>query len=191
MNLFSPKGHLSRPITDRVKESLFNVLFNYGLPEGQWVADLFCGVGSMGLEALSRRAEFVTFVERDPRIIVTLKRNIEKAGFVKQSTVIRADAFKIGAPAGKEIENRKLKIENSGYGLVLVDPPYADTAEVGQRSPLGHLLNVLENQVSEQGIVVVRTHQGTALLDNYGQFRVIERRRWGTMTVTILQKSHQ
>ena len=102
--MFSPKTMASRPITDRVKESLFNVLYNYGLPEGKIVADLFCGVGSLGLEALSRGAEFVTFVEKDPKIIATLKKNIEKAGFVRESKVIRADAFKIGSGDRK---NRK------------------------------------------------------------------------------------
>ena len=96
MKLFSPQSQSSRPITDRVKESVFNVLCNYGLPEGAVVADLFCGVGSLGLEALSRGAEFVSFVEQNPRIIATLERNIEKAGFVKESKVIRANAFKIG-----------------------------------------------------------------------------------------------
>jgi len=182
MNLFSPKGYISRPITDRVKESLFNVLFNYGLPEGKWVADLFCGVGSLGLEALSRGAAFVSFVERDPKIVSTLKRNIEKTGFVEESKVIRADAFRIGAPIGSN---------GHKYDLVFVDPPYADTEDISERSPLGHLLNVIQSQVTEQGIVVVRAHQSTALLDNYGQFQVIERRRWGTMTVTIVQKRRQ
>ncbi len=98
MNLFSPPTYESRPITDRVKESLFNVLWNYGLPEDKIAADLFCGVGSLGLEALSRRAEFVTFVEKNPKIAAVLKRNIEKAGFVRESKVVMADAFKIGAP---------------------------------------------------------------------------------------------
>jgi 16S rRNA (guanine966-N2)-methyltransferase len=93
MKLLSPRTDVSRPITDRVKESLFNVLWNYGFPEDKIVADLFCGVGSLGLEALSRGAEFVTFVEKDPKIIATLKKNIEKAGFGSGSKVIRADAF--------------------------------------------------------------------------------------------------
>ena len=98
MNLLSPKTDVSRPITDRVKESLFNVIWNYGFPEGKVTADLFCGVGSLGLEALSRGAEFVSFVEKDPNIVTILRRNIEKAGFAGVSKVIRADAFKIGAP---------------------------------------------------------------------------------------------
>jgi len=72
MKLLSPKTGESRPITDRVKESLFSVLYKYDLPNGKMVADLFCGVGSLGLEALSRGAEFVTCFEKDPKIIVIL-----------------------------------------------------------------------------------------------------------------------
>lgn len=97
MKLLGPKTDLSRPITDRVKESLFSVLYKYDLPNGKIVADLFCGVGSLGLEALSRGAQFVTFVEKDAKIVGILNRNIEKAGFVKESKVITANAFSTGA----------------------------------------------------------------------------------------------
>jgi 16S rRNA (guanine(966)-N(2))-methyltransferase RsmD len=178
MKLLSPKGCQSRPITDRVKESLFDVLFNYGLPQGQRVGDLFCGVGSLGLESLSRGAEFVTFVESDLEIVSTLRQNIEKAQFASVSKIVRADAFKVGSPLGSD--GRK-------YGLVFIDPPYADTENVGENSPLAQLLNVLQNQVAEYGIVVVRTFEKTSLLDRYVRFTVFERRRWGTMNVTMLR----
>jgi 16S rRNA (guanine(966)-N(2))-methyltransferase RsmD len=180
MKLFSPQTRDSRPITDRVKESLFNVLSNYDLPGDAMVADLFCGVGSLGLEALSRGAKFVTFIEKDPRIIETLKKNIEKAGFVGQSKVIRANAFKTGAPAGSG---------EAEYGLIFIDPPYAATQDVGTHSALSGLLDVLGEQVSDDGMVIVRTRRDVSLLEEYGQFRIAERRQWGTMAVTILTKS--
>jgi 16S rRNA (guanine966-N2)-methyltransferase len=178
MKLLSPKADVSRPIIDRVKESLFSVLYKYDLPEGKIVADLFCGVGSLGLEALSRGAKFVTFVEKDPNIIATLQTNIEKAGFAKESKVIRSDAFKLGAPV-----NEKL------YDLVFVDPPYADTEQVDNDSPLSELFSILINQLAADGTIVVRTRKNIQLLELYGQLRVIERRQWGTMAVTILQKT--
>ena len=180
MKLLSPKTQVSRPITDRVKESLFSVLYKYDLPDGAIAADLFCGVGSLGLEALSRGAEFVTFIERDPRIISLLDKNIEKAGFIKESKVIRANAFKIGA---------LLNSDRQKYGLVFVDPPYADTMDVQSSSALSGLMDLLGEQVAGDGIVVVRTGQNVSLLERYGEFRVIERRRWGTMAVTILRKN--
>jgi 16S rRNA (guanine(966)-N(2))-methyltransferase RsmD len=200
MKLFSPKGEQSRPITDRVKESLFNVLRKYDLPEGKIVADLFSGVGSLGLEALSRGAEFVTFVEQDPKIITVLKKNIEKAGFVKESKVIRADAFKFGTE-DKDFRvsiadcrlmevNRKSAIGNRQlvYDLIFVDPPYVNTKDAGLDSPLGRLLSFVPEQLAENGIVVVRTERKTELLNQYGQLEIIERRPWGTMAVTILRK---
>jgi len=180
LKLFSPKTDVSRPITDRVKESLFNVLYNYDLPNGKIVADLFCGVGSLGLEALSRGAEFVIFVEQDLKVIDVLEKNIEKAGLVKESKVIRANAFKIGLPVG---ERR--------YDLIFVDPPYAYTKEVGQDSALGGLLSSVSKQLASDGIVVVRTERRTELLNQYGLLEIIERRQWGTMAVTILRKSKE
>jgi len=177
MKLFSPKAQVSRPITDRVKESLFSILYKYDLPADKNVADLFCGVGSLGLEALSRGAVSVTFVEQDPNIIATLKKNIEKAGFVKESKIIRANAFNIGAP-----------VDRRQYDLVFVDPPYARTTDVGKDSPLSGLLDLLRRGVSPDAVVVVRTSERTELLDKYSEFQVIERRKWGSMAVTILQK---
>jgi len=177
MKLLGPKTQVSRPITDRVKESLFSILCKYDLPAGKIVADLFSGVGSLGIEALSRGAESVTFVEQDPKVSEVLKKNIEKAGFVKESKITNADAFKIGAP----VDERK-------YDLVFVDPPYARTEDVGRDSPLSVLLEMLSEQVSDDGIVVVRVNRRTELLDQYGRFKIVERRKWGTMAVTILQK---
>jgi len=180
MKLLSPRTQSSRPITDRVKESLFSVLYKYDLPEGAIVADVFSGVGSLGLEALSRGAEFVTFVEKDPRIIAILNKNIERAGFAKESKVIRANAFKVGAVVDSGMEK---------YGLVFVDPPYAASMNVKPDSPLGGLLELLGEQVTADGIVIVRTSGDVALLEQYGQFQIAERRQWGTMAVNILEKS--
>ena len=176
--MLSPRTQISRPITDRVKESLFSVLYKYDLPDGAIVADLFCGVGSLGLEALSRGAKFVVFVEKDRNIISLLKKNIEKAGFIKESKVLRADAFKLGNVAD---------INDYKFDLVFIDPPYVRTANVEPDSPLAGLLDLLSDQTTTDGVVVVRTSLEVSLLDRYGRLHVTERRQWGTMTVTILR----
>ncbi|MHC4460858.1 MAG: 16S rRNA (guanine(966)-N(2))-methyltransferase RsmD [Planctomycetota bacterium] len=180
MKLLSPKTDVSRPITDRVKESLFSVLYKYDLPNGKMAADLFCGVGSLGLEALSRGAWSVTFVEKDPKVIAILEKNIEKAGYGGESKVIRANAFKIGAP---------VSFDHQKNGLVFVDPPYSATRDVGADSPLSGLLTLLSEQVAADGIVVVRTQKRTELLEQYGRLEIIDRRQWGTMVVTILKQA--
>jgi 16S rRNA (guanine966-N2)-methyltransferase len=182
MKLFSPKTQVSRPITDRVKESLFSVIYKYNLPNGAIVADLFSGVGSLGLEAISRKARFVTFVEQDPKIISVLKRNIEKADFVNKSEIIRANAFKFGA---------SLNPDRQLYDLVFVDPPYVASMDVQAGSPLSGLLESLGPRMAEDAVIVVRTSRKVSLLEQYGEFRIIDRRRWGTMAVTILQKASE
>jgi 16S rRNA (guanine(966)-N(2))-methyltransferase RsmD len=179
MRLLGPKAGDSRPIIDRVKEALFSVLYKYDLPEGKVVADVFSGVGSLGLEALSRRAGFVTFVEKDPRVVAVLEKNIAKAGFARRSRVITANAFKIGAPPapdGRECD------------IVFIDPPYADTADVSPGSALAGVLALICEQMAVGGFVVVRTRKGIELLERYAGLKVIERRQWGTMAVTILQR---
>jgi 16S rRNA (guanine(966)-N(2))-methyltransferase RsmD len=182
MRLLSPKAGDSRPIIDRVKESLFSVLFKYDLPKDKIVADLFCGVGSLGLEALSRGAAFVTFVDKDRKVVAVLQKNIEKAGFVRESKVIRANAFEIGAPVG---------FDEQKCSLVFVDPPYACTEDVSAGSSVGKLLTLVCEQVIADGFVVVRTRKRTEMLGQYGRLRVIERRQWGTMAVTILQRMNK
>lgn len=178
MRLFSPKGFDTRPIIDRVKESLFSVLYKYDVIEDGIVADLFCGTGSLGLEALSRGAKCVCFVEKDRKAIEQLNRNITKAGFVAQSKVICGNAFKVGAPLGDGFEK---------CGLVFVDPPYEMSYDTDADSRLGRLLERLGELVKDKGIVIVRTSEKANLLDEYGRLCVIDRRHWGTMNVAILQ----
>jgi len=178
MHLLTPDTRETRPITDRVKESLFMVLHNYDLPAGARAADLFCGVGSLGLEAISRGAASVTFVERSPEILAVLEKNIAKAGFGDRARVVRDSAFRVGAPLG---------LQGERYDLVFVDPPYAETRKAGLDSPLAKLLRILEGQIAPKSIVVVRTHRDSPPLDDYGAFHVVDRREWGTMSVVLLQ----
>jgi 16S rRNA (guanine(966)-N(2))-methyltransferase RsmD len=178
MKLLSPKGFDTRPITDRVKESLFNVLYNYGLPQDKVVADLFCGTGSLGLEALSRGAKKVTFVENNAGVVEILNRNIAKAGFVAEAKVIRANVLKIGAAAS---------CGRDKYELVFVDPPYKMTEDMGADSPVAGLFELVCEQAADEAIIVARTHRRTSLLDEYSRLKVIDRRKWGTMAITLLQ----
>ena len=180
MKLSGPMGRLSRPILDRVKESLFNILATrYSMPEGKVVADLFCGVGSLGLEALSRGAKFVTFVDKDLETLAILRQNITKSGFTSQSKVTVADAFKNGAAVNPDIGR---------YELVFVDPPYAMMNDVGEKSLLSGLMNMLAEQTDKGAVVVVRIPRKIKLLERYGCFSEIDRRQWGSMAITFLAK---
>ena len=92
MTILPPNGSDTRPITDRVKESIFDVLYKYNLIENRIVADLFCGTGSFGLESISRGAKEAIFVDMDRRAIEILRKNIDKADFAAQSRVVCANA---------------------------------------------------------------------------------------------------
>jgi 16S rRNA (guanine966-N2)-methyltransferase len=189
MKLFSPppllrfakqSGGGSRPILDRVKQSLFDCLQKYNLPAGATVADLFSGVGSLGLESLSRGAEFAAFIEKDPKTASILEKNIAKAGFTDQSKVIIADAFKAGATP---------VLGWPKYDLVFVDPPYERTNDVGPSSDLADLMKILIDQTANNALVIVRTHKDIELPDIYGGFKIVDRRQWGSMAITFLARS--
>jgi 16S rRNA (guanine966-N2)-methyltransferase len=110
-------GTSLRPTSDRVREAIFDILFSLGGVEGRQVADLFAGTGALGIEALSRGAASVTFVERDPAAIAALRANLEAVGLAEvertgEATVVQADA------------GRWVTTTASRYDLVLCDPPY-------------------------------------------------------------------
>jgi len=84
-------GDTTRPITDRVKESLFNIL-NGDIQDASFL-DLFAGTGSVGIEALSRGAAFVRFLDINPNAIKTIRLNLEHTGLTSQAEVLRLDAF--------------------------------------------------------------------------------------------------
>jgi 16S rRNA (guanine966-N2)-methyltransferase len=178
MKLLGPGTHETRPITDRAKESLFSILYKYDVIEDGCVADLFSGTGSMGLESLSRGAKFSTFIELSGKVVAILKCNIEKADFVDESTVIKGNVFKIGAPITADVEK---------YNLVFVDPPYVMSTNSREGTQVAKLLMLLNDQLAPGAIVVVRTHKRSELDDRYGNIEVIDRRMWGTMGVAILQ----
>ncbi len=90
--LMSVPGKMTRPITDRVKEALFNILSDE-IYEADFL-DLFAGTGSVGIEAMSRGARFTRFVDASPQAIATIRHNLERTGFSSQAQVIRKDVFR-------------------------------------------------------------------------------------------------
>jgi 16S rRNA (guanine966-N2)-methyltransferase len=89
--LMSVPGDTTRPITDRVKESLFNIIAGDVVDSNWW--DVFGGTGAVGIEALSRGASFVRFSDSNRAPIETIRSNVEHCGFKAQSEIRRADAF--------------------------------------------------------------------------------------------------
>jgi 16S rRNA (guanine966-N2)-methyltransferase len=136
----APKGLDTRPTGDRVREAAFNLI---GPVEGATVLDLFAGSGAMGLEALSRGAASVTFVERDRAACRTIAENLERLGLTG-ARITCGDAL------------WALRQDSRRYDLVLVDPPYEAWAELEPKLA-EHLPRVLE----PEGVLVVETGSRT------------------------------
>jgi 16S rRNA (guanine(966)-N(2))-methyltransferase RsmD len=101
--LKSVPGDTTRPVMDRVKESLFNILAGDVVDSRWW--DLFAGTGAIGIEALSRGAKFVRFSDLNRAPIETIKENVEYCRFTSQSEIRRGDAFNmLTAPVDKPFE---------------------------------------------------------------------------------------
>ena len=109
-----PKRKTVRPTSDRVREALFSAMGQ--VVEGARILDLFAGTGALGLEALSRGAESVTFVERDRKMAAALAETVESLGVSHIASVVNLDALQAV---------RRLKRAASTFEIVFLDPPYA------------------------------------------------------------------
>ncbi len=108
-----PKTKLTRPMTDRSKETVFNILG--GLVVGKHVLDLYAGSGSLGLECLSRGALDVTFVDRADWAARVIRKNLEELALQRKAQIIQGDVL-------RTID--KLKKSGQLYSLIFVDPPF-------------------------------------------------------------------
>lgn len=110
--LAAPKSRLIRPAADKVKGAIFNIL---GSVEGYRVLDLFAGTGSVGLEAASRGAEFVTFVDSRADAIKLIRENVSKCGFTENTLIFRGIIPPILSKIPKDL---------IPFDVIFVDPPY-------------------------------------------------------------------
>ncbi len=171
--LLPPEGDVTRPITDRVKQSVFDIL----APEieGAMVYDLFAGTGSMGLECLSRGAKQVTFFEADRSAIGRLKNNITTLGVDERAQVIAGDLFRgfAGAPTGEAAK------------LIFLDPPYRFLRDRPDdlRKLASHLAKRLASD-GRGGMVIFRHDANDEL--SLPDLLVSDRREYGSMTIELL-----
>jgi len=159
-------AHL-RPTTDRVRESLFNVLANTGAIDGARVLDLFAGTGALGLEALSRGALQVSFVESGRVAQRLIAQNVEITRSQGETHLIRRDATKLGACDGDP------------HDLVFLDPPYGKG--MGQKA----LAAACAGGWLAPGALVV--WEENAPMEPPEGFTLLDRRRYGETHVTLLE----
>jgi 16S rRNA (guanine966-N2)-methyltransferase len=167
VRLLAP-GEVTRPLADRVKQTLFAILEAGSL--GEWPApflDLYAGSGAAGIEALSRGAGRATFVERDARAVRVIEQNLARAG-VAGGRVVRSDVLRF--------LERDATAEGGPFGAVVVDPPYGDAAILAALERLA----APEREWLAPGAVVVAKHfWRDALPDRIGHLRHVRDRRFG------------
>jgi 16S rRNA (guanine966-N2)-methyltransferase len=167
--IVAPEGRTTRPTSDRVRESLFNLLGE--IPEGANVLDLFAGTGALGIEALSRGAGHATFVENDRVALSSLRENLAALKLSERAAISAADAL-------HAFDSRP------EFDLVFVDPPYGE--ETGRAA-----LALAAGSVSAGGIIALESSAKDAELEAPSGFVIWKSRRYGGTRVTLYRKESE
>ncbi|MEG1311076.1 MAG: 16S rRNA (guanine(966)-N(2))-methyltransferase RsmD [Romboutsia sp.] len=169
LKLNTPKNEDVRPTTDRVKESLFNMINPYIMESN--ILDLFAGTGSLGIECLSRGADKCVFVDVSKDSIDIVKSNIKKARVENESIVLKVDF--------KEAISR-LKIQNNKFDIIFMDPPYYKNMFIDalQKIDSADLLN-------KDGIIVIEHDSKEVFPDNIGRLEKNKIKKYGNTTITF------
>lgn len=159
--LVAPKGRDTRPTTDRVRGAIFNALHSLGGVADMTVLDLFAGSGALGIEALSRGASHVTFIDRDRQALDAVRANVATLGFADRATIRQGDAASISLGPAE---------------LALLDPPYS--FDDGQWTALLTRLDAALVVIESDRVVVVP--EG---------WLVLRKKAYGTTVVTIARNA--
>lgn len=166
LTLVAPRDRGTRPITDRVKETLFGIL-GERVPDAR-VLDLYAGSGAVGIEALSRGAAHATFVERGREALTALRANLEHTGLAALARV-----------EGGEVERFLAAGEGGPWDLVVLDPPYAERAIVAPLRGLGPHLAL--------GAAVVLKHHWRSEVPEVEGLSTTRQRRFGETMLTFME----
>ena len=164
--IFAPRGRETRPTSDRVRENVFNIVAPW--VEGARVLDVYAGSGAMGLEALSRGAAGVVFVESDGDAARAIERNLDKLRLTG-ARIVRADATT--GLSQESAAGRK-------YDLVLVDPPYAMT-------DYDMLARYLPRILADDGLLVLESAARTE--PELAGLAVRTTRKYGSTRITVFE----
>ena len=172
LKLMAPQGEdVTRPTSDRVKESVFGSL-QFALRDTS-VLDLFAGSGALGIEALSRGAKKCIFVEKDGEALECLKRNIKAANFTAKSTVLYCDY----TAALKRLQNNGEK-----FDFVFLDPPYRDKLYGFA------LLQLNELELITDSTILVLEHLYAMKVDIPEGFTVVRSKKIGATGVLFVKR---
>ena len=165
--ILEPKDKNTRPLKDLTKESIFNIIlhtkkFDTKI-ENSNILDLFCGVGSFGLECLSRNSSFVTFVENYKEVLPILKKNIYNLSNQSNYSIIEKDIFK----------NLNFKTFKKKFDIIFIDPPY-------KKEGVSLLLKMIISSdiLSDKGVMILHRHKKEKG-EFPDEFTIIEEKTYG------------
>jgi len=169
--LIMPNDRTTRPLKDMAKESIFNILthskyVNFHLKDSK-VLDLFSGIGSFGLECISRGSKFVFFLENYPPVLKILRKNISNLEYENKSRIIDIDAFKM---------NNNTFEKDLKFQIIFCDPPYKE-------KKIELLIEkIIEMDILEKsGMIIIHRKKGD--FDSYPKkFKVIDTKSYGLST---------
>jgi 16S rRNA (guanine966-N2)-methyltransferase len=177
-----PATDKTRPFPDRVKEAVFSMLGAHYETPGRLppinVGDVFAGSGTLGLEALSRGATSCRFFERGRMAINVLRENLDTLEAGPTARIVTGDAWRMAVESMAE----------EPMNLVLLDPPYRQSADSGSHGPVMRFLNDLDPIVPDH-VLVVFHHKHQRVFEPAADtaWQVIDQRRFGTNGITVFE----
>ena len=166
--LVSPEGNDVRPTTDKVKESIFNIIqFDV---QSACVLDLFAGSGQLGIEALSRGAESAVFVDNSRKSLEIVKKNIDVCKFTDSAETVLGDASSYLVSCRKK------------FDIVFLDPPYHKDLCV-------NALGLLSSVLNEDAIVICETQNDEVLPEECGNLIISKVYSYSSIKLTVYRQS--
>jgi 16S rRNA (guanine(966)-N(2))-methyltransferase RsmD len=173
IQLHSIAGDATRPMLDRVKESLFMKLEVQGRIADAQVLDLYAGSGAVGIEALSRGAAHAVFVEKSPACMRVLRDNLKRTHLTDQAKILQTDVRRaLEGPLAGDV-----------FDLVFCDPPFKQTtAGLDADGPLAQSIG---EHLAQQGLAILRTEKKAPAPDHLGRLVCAEQCVWGRSAVWL------
>ena len=172
--ILEPKDIKTRPLKDLTKESIFNILQHSNKIkiniEKSNVLDIFSGVGSFGLECLSRGVLKVTFIENYKKVLPILKKNLDNFKSISNYKIIESNAY----------ENNTFKILKDKFDIIFLDPPYKD---VNLKLMFDFIQE--ENILKNEGIIILHRHKNTEN-EIPLNFKIIEEKKYGISKILFI-----
>ena len=163
------KGISTRPTSDRVKESLFNIIS--GMIPGAGVLDIYAGTGSIGIEALSRGSDFAVFVDISNECSRIIRENLVNTKLIDKASVITGDIF---------ITLNKISKNNKKFDIIFLDPPY-------NKNLVEETLNcIIENDVLKRSSIVIAEHDIDDIVsDEIGVLKKVRSTNYGDTVMSF------